>query len=147
MGTGDSFPEVKWPGREADHSLPSAEVKNAWRYTYIPQYVFKAWCLLKHREKVTFLLNFHIPNKYLKVTLPFPSRFFNWVFKNRFLHQNLVCTSSPILATCPGHHSPLNFIIVTVTGEPHVSVFFRQFKYFTHSKRLRFTPIQNRKKK
>jgi len=25
-------PEVKWPGRETDHSLPSsAEVKNAWR--------------------------------------------------------------------------------------------------------------------
>jgi len=24
-------PEVKWPGREADHSLPSSvEVKNAW---------------------------------------------------------------------------------------------------------------------
>jgi hypothetical protein len=30
MGTGGSFLEVKWPGREADHSLPpSAEIKNA----------------------------------------------------------------------------------------------------------------------
>jgi hypothetical protein len=29
--------EVKRPGREADHSLPSsAEVKNAWSYTSIP---------------------------------------------------------------------------------------------------------------
>jgi hypothetical protein len=28
---------VKWPGREADHSLPSsAEVKNAWSYTSTP---------------------------------------------------------------------------------------------------------------
>jgi hypothetical protein len=34
---------VKWPGREADHSLlSSAEVKNAWSYTSIPQYVFMA---------------------------------------------------------------------------------------------------------
>jgi hypothetical protein len=30
----DLSPGVKWPRREADHSLPSrAEVKNAWRYT------------------------------------------------------------------------------------------------------------------
>jgi hypothetical protein len=29
--------EVKWPGREADHSPPSsAEVKNAWSYTSTP---------------------------------------------------------------------------------------------------------------
>jgi hypothetical protein len=29
MGTGGSFPGVKWQGHEADHSLPSsAEVKN-----------------------------------------------------------------------------------------------------------------------
>jgi hypothetical protein len=28
---------VKWPGRETDHSSPSsAEVKNAWSYTYTP---------------------------------------------------------------------------------------------------------------
>jgi hypothetical protein len=36
------------PGREADHSPPcSAEVKNAWIYTYTPQYVFAARCLVK----------------------------------------------------------------------------------------------------
>jgi hypothetical protein len=30
-------PEVKWPGREADHSsLSNAEVKNEWSYTSIP---------------------------------------------------------------------------------------------------------------
>jgi hypothetical protein len=35
VGTGGSFPGVKRPGREADHSPPSiAEVKNAWSYTY-----------------------------------------------------------------------------------------------------------------
>jgi hypothetical protein len=34
---GGSFPELKRPGREADHSpLSSAEVKNAWRYISIP---------------------------------------------------------------------------------------------------------------
>jgi hypothetical protein len=36
-------PEVKRPGREADHSPPtSAEVKNSWIYTSTPLYVFMA---------------------------------------------------------------------------------------------------------
>jgi hypothetical protein len=39
---------VKWLGCEADHSPPSsAEVKNVWSYTFIPQYAFMAWCLIK----------------------------------------------------------------------------------------------------
>jgi hypothetical protein len=42
---------VKRPGREADHSPPSsADVKNAWSYTSTPQYVFMAWCLVKHGD-------------------------------------------------------------------------------------------------
>jgi hypothetical protein len=46
---------VKRPGREADDSPPSsAEVKNAWSYTFTPQYVFMAWCLVKHRDNFTF---------------------------------------------------------------------------------------------
>jgi hypothetical protein len=46
---------IKGPGREADHSPPSsAEVKNAWSYTSTPQYVFVAWCLVKHRDNFTF---------------------------------------------------------------------------------------------
>jgi hypothetical protein len=37
LGTTGSFPGVKRPGREADHSPPSsAEVKNAWGYTSTP---------------------------------------------------------------------------------------------------------------
>jgi hypothetical protein len=37
MGTRGSFPGVKRPGREADHSpLYSVEIKNAWSYTSIP---------------------------------------------------------------------------------------------------------------
>jgi hypothetical protein len=46
---------VKRLRREADHSHPSsADVKNAWSYTSIPQYVFMAWCLVKHRDNFTF---------------------------------------------------------------------------------------------
>jgi len=37
MDTGGSYPGVKRPGREADHSPPSSpEVKNMWRYTSTP---------------------------------------------------------------------------------------------------------------
>jgi hypothetical protein len=43
MGTGGSFPGVKRPGREADHSPPtSAEVKKMWIYTSIPPYALMA---------------------------------------------------------------------------------------------------------
>jgi hypothetical protein len=46
---------VKRPGLEADHSSPSsADVKNAWSYTFTPQYVFMAWCLVKHGDNFTF---------------------------------------------------------------------------------------------
>jgi hypothetical protein len=39
---------VKRSGREADHSPPSsADVKNAWSYTSVPQYIFMVWCLVK----------------------------------------------------------------------------------------------------
>jgi len=48
---------VKWLRREADHSPPSsAEVKNTWSNS-TPQYVFMAWCLVKHRVNFTFLDN------------------------------------------------------------------------------------------
>jgi hypothetical protein len=49
---------VKQLGCEADHSpLSSAEVKNVWSYTSTPQYVFMAWCLVKHRDNFTFTLD------------------------------------------------------------------------------------------
>jgi hypothetical protein len=48
-------PEVKRPGREADHARPSsAEVKNTWSYISTLQYVFMEWCLFKHRDIFTF---------------------------------------------------------------------------------------------
>jgi hypothetical protein len=57
MDNRGSFPGVKRPGREADHSPPSsAEVKNAWSYNSAPQYAFMAWCLVKHRDNFTFYL-------------------------------------------------------------------------------------------
>jgi hypothetical protein len=59
MGTGVLSLGVKRTGREADHSPPSsAEVNNAWRYTFTPQYVFIAWCLVKHRDNFTFTFTF-----------------------------------------------------------------------------------------
>jgi hypothetical protein len=62
----DSFPGGKAAGHEADHSPPcSAEVKNAWRYTSTPQYVFMSWCLVKHRDNFTFTWT-----SYLHVMLP-----------------------------------------------------------------------------
>jgi hypothetical protein len=60
MGTRGSFPGVKRPGHEADHSSPySAEVTNAWGYTSAPQYAFMVWCLVtnkKHRDNFIFYL-------------------------------------------------------------------------------------------
>jgi hypothetical protein len=38
------------------HPHLSAEIKIAWSYTPTPQYVFMAWCLVKHRGKFTFTL-------------------------------------------------------------------------------------------
>jgi hypothetical protein len=56
VGTRDSFPGVKRPGREADHSPPSsAEVKNTWSCISTPKYVFMAWCFVKHRDNFTLL--------------------------------------------------------------------------------------------
>jgi len=45
---------VKQPGHEADHSPPSsAKIMNTWSYTSNPQYIFMAWCLVKHRNNFT----------------------------------------------------------------------------------------------
>jgi hypothetical protein len=55
--TGGLFLGVKRPGCEADHSpSSSSEVKNAWRYTSTPQFIFMAWCLLKHRDNFALRL-------------------------------------------------------------------------------------------
>jgi hypothetical protein len=52
-------PEACSPGiersvLEADRSLPSsAKIKNTWRCTCTPAYVFMVWCLIKHRDSFT----------------------------------------------------------------------------------------------
>jgi hypothetical protein len=43
---------VKRPGREADHSLSDAEVKNTWIYTSIPSW--RGIELIEHRDNVIF---------------------------------------------------------------------------------------------
>jgi hypothetical protein len=46
---------IKRPERESGHSpSSSAEVKNAWNSTSTPQYIFVAWCSVKHRDNFTF---------------------------------------------------------------------------------------------
>jgi hypothetical protein len=47
MGTRGSFPGVNRTGYEADHSSPSS--------AEVSQYVFMAWCLVKHRDNFTLL--------------------------------------------------------------------------------------------
>jgi hypothetical protein len=48
---------AKRPGREADHSpASSAEITDAWNYTFTPQYVFMAWCSVKAQGLIYFLL-------------------------------------------------------------------------------------------
>jgi len=49
MGTRSNFLRGKAAGRDAGHSPSSnVEVKNTWSYISTPQYVFLAWCLIKH---------------------------------------------------------------------------------------------------
>jgi hypothetical protein len=50
--------EVKQLEHEADHSpLSNAKAKNEWSYTSTSQYVFTAWCIVKHRDNFTFTFN------------------------------------------------------------------------------------------
>jgi hypothetical protein len=59
MGIGGSYTGLKRPGSEADHSPPSrAEVKNTWSYNSTPPYTFTEWCLVKHRDEITFTFTF-----------------------------------------------------------------------------------------
>jgi hypothetical protein len=56
MGIGVLTQGIKRPEREADHSPPSsAEVRNVWSCTSIPQYFFMAWCLIKQEMSSSLL--------------------------------------------------------------------------------------------
>jgi hypothetical protein len=55
-GIGGSFPRVKRPGHEADHSpqsVPRLRMRGA--LLPLPKYVFMAWCLIKHRTTLQFI--------------------------------------------------------------------------------------------
>jgi hypothetical protein len=55
-----SFPGGKAAGREADHSpQSSAEVKNAWSCTFIPQYAFMARCSVKAQGRLYLFTFYH----------------------------------------------------------------------------------------
>jgi len=47
---------VPRPDSHSFHLVPRS--KNAWSYTSTPQYVFMAWCLVKHRDNFTFTFTF-----------------------------------------------------------------------------------------
>jgi hypothetical protein len=89
MGTRGSFPGLKRPRREADHSPPySAEVKNEWSYTSTPQYAFMAWCSVKAQGQL-----------YLYLCLHFTSIFTESIWNNsQFFH----CTPKTFIR----FHSP-----------------------------------------
>jgi hypothetical protein len=58
MGTGCSFPVVKWLGREPDHSPPTSdEVKKIWIYTSTLPYAFMAQCLSSYTQGQLYLTN------------------------------------------------------------------------------------------
>jgi hypothetical protein len=60
MGTGRGAlsPGIYLPGLQAYYSPPSSvEVKNARRYTSIPQYVLMVLFLIMYEEKFTFYFN------------------------------------------------------------------------------------------
>jgi hypothetical protein len=82
VGTGVLSVEVKRPGRETDRSLPSAEVKSAWSYTFTHPYVYMTWCFAKDRDNFTFILPSFI---YLFLRLLFFLNDFLFLFRSSFL--------------------------------------------------------------
>jgi hypothetical protein len=55
MGTRGSSLGVKRPKREADHSPLVRRLKIRGAIPPLSQYVFMAWCLVKHRDNFTFI--------------------------------------------------------------------------------------------
>jgi len=86
---------VKRLGREADHSpLSNAQFNNAWSSISTPQYVFRSWNLVTHRDNFTIY-----PSHSNNVLLPTP-RFPEWSLPFRFPNQNTVWISHFSHACC-----------------------------------------------
>jgi hypothetical protein len=61
MGTGAIFPGLKPPGREADHSPSSAEVKNSGAIPPLPhRFSCHSTSLINHRDNFTFFIAINI---------------------------------------------------------------------------------------
>jgi hypothetical protein len=111
MVTAGFFPRVK--RRETENSSPSsAEVKNAWLYTSNPQYVFMAWCLVKHSENFTF----SILMLFSHIRLGLPSGLFFPGFPTAILYAFLI---SPIRATYSSLFILLDLITLIIFGEEY----------------------------
>jgi hypothetical protein len=55
------FPQVKQLERNVDGSTPSsADIKNAWSYIPTSPYDFMAWFLIKHRDKIIYILIYEV---------------------------------------------------------------------------------------
>jgi hypothetical protein len=81
MGTRGSFPGVKWPGHEADHSPPSsAKVKNVWSYTSTSPIRLHGVVLSWRKHRDNFTLTFY--------TLPCSHR--KYTFQTTFERQHSV---------------------------------------------------------
>jgi len=65
-----SIPEVKQPGREADHFLPhSVNFKNAWRHTSTPAHIFMSWyVMIPHVFTLNITLSFLLHLRLLNVS-------------------------------------------------------------------------------
>jgi hypothetical protein len=64
ISTGVIFSGVNRPGREYDHSpSSSAEIKNAWSYTPLPNTTTSSNAMLSTRDNFPFLI-FYITNRY-----------------------------------------------------------------------------------
>jgi hypothetical protein len=65
-------PGIKRPGREANNLLPSDSEVNMWSYTSTSQYVFMAWCLIKHRDNfMSVVCELSAVNRYSRVGVYF----------------------------------------------------------------------------
>jgi hypothetical protein len=98
-------------GHEADHSPPSsAEVKNVWSYTSLPQYAFMVWYSVKAQGKLylyfilanwVYLINtkdLTIQEMFLVLAV-----FVQISHDNRGLLKDLIY-SAPVLVTVLHHH-------------------------------------------
>jgi hypothetical protein len=65
------YPGIKWQGNENDHSpAASTEVKNVWKRTSTPSYVFTARCFINHCGNSIFSYRYKISPLYIVLSIP-----------------------------------------------------------------------------